>query len=711
VGSSDRFLAAAVADADEFCREVVLHIKNNLQPIVAAALFAGLCKISAAVPPELRTSAGISESDFFNELPVVLSVSRLAQPTREAPGAVTVIDAEMIRQSGARTVAELLRLVPGFQVAETAFGVPIAVYHGLTTEASGGLQVLVDGRTQYSPLWFGGVNWNAMQVSLADIERIEVVRGSNSAAFGANAVLGVLNIVTWEPSQTHGTRVSAAAGNRGTRELYARHGWGDDFGDYRISVEQTHTDGLEAFPDSRLQRRFSGRASLHLSNVDSLDVFAGGATMRQGDGYYPEPQTWLYDNPPRDRNLASYYAQVGWTRQLGDGEELRLRYFRVRETGKMRFRADFDLDGDFVADAYALLNYDPTVTRDDVELQHTLSGGDLRLVWGIGARRDSVRGRQIYATDSPITVDLLRAFGNLEWRMTKSLLLNFGATSEKDSITGTTTAPRVMLNWLATPSQTLRAGVSRAYRTPSIYEQRANSQLVDQSGILQMFTGSSVFQEELAVRTLAPEELTSYETGYLGEWKAQGMLLDLRAFREEIRGRVIHFPLPSPETYRTWSNGENVDIVGIEGQFRWTPHPDTRLMINHAIIDIKSATYSSDIPAFMWQGNDDYTQHSAPANQTSLHWVQKIPGGLESSLAYYRIPSYKWTRNTSIPDYTRIDWRLGYPFRMNGRKGELALTWRGIGGQHAEFRYEDGTNRYKQQLVGPVAFGSLRLDF
>lgn len=685
-------------------------MKKHWRTVGVAALLAGLCEISAAVPPELLAMAGASESDFFSELPVVLSVSRLAQPTREAPGAVTVIDAEMIRQSGARTVGELLRLVPGFQVAETAFGVPIAVYHGLTTEASGGLQVLVDGRTQYSPLWFGGVNWNALQVALADIERIEVVRGSNSAAFGANAVLGVLNIITWEASQTHGTRVAAAAGNRGTRELYARHGWGNDRGDYRISVEQTHTDGLDGFPDSRLQRRFSGRASLHLSNIDSLDLFGGGATMRQGDGYYPEPQTWLHDNPPRDRNLASHYAQIGWARQLGNGDELRLRYFRVRETGTMRFRADFDLDGNSIADAYALLNYDPKVTRDDVELQHTISGDKVRLVWGLGSRRDSVRGRQIYATDSAVTVDLLRVFGNLEWRAAKSLLLNLGGTSEHDSISGTTTAPRLMLNWLATPGQTLRAGVSRAYRTPSIYEQRANGRLVDRSGLLQRFTGSNVYQEELATRTLEPEELTSYEAGYLGEWKAQGMLLDLRAFREEVRRRVVHYPPPT-ETYRTWTNGENVDMVGVEGQFRWAPHPDTRLMVNHTVIDIKSATYSADIPNGQWQGNDYYTQHSAPPNQTSLHWVQKIPGGLESSLAYYRIPSYKWTRNTSIPDYTRIDWRLGYPFVAGGRKGELALTWRGIGGGHAEFRDEDGPNRYKRQLVAPVAFAGLRLDF
>jgi iron complex outermembrane recepter protein len=691
--------------------------KIRWRSVVLGTLLAGLCQPSLAAAPEhlAAASASVSESDFFNDLPVVLSVSRLAQPTREAPGAVTVIDAEMIRQSGARTLAELLRLVPGFQVAETAFGVPIAVYHGLTTEASGGLQVLVDGRTQYSPLWFGGVNWNVIQVSLADIDRIEVVRGSNSAAFGANAVFGVLNIVTADPAQTHGSRVAVSTGTRGTSEVYARHGWGNEIGDYRISVEQTRTDGLDAFPDSRLQRRFSGRASWRVGVRDTVDVFAGGARMRQGDGYYPEPNEWLYDNPPRDRDLGSYYAQVGWTRTFADGDDLRLRYFSVRESGKMRFRSLFDLDENQVGDAYAVLNYDPKVTRNDVELQHTLSSQALRLVWGFGARRDSVRGRQIYGIDAPIAVDLLRVFGNLEWRLAKSWLVNVGATGEHETIAGRTFAPRLMFNWLATPTHTLRAGVARAYRTPSIYEQRANSQLVDQSGLLATTPfgtppGSNVFQEELATRTLRPEELTSYEFGYLGEWKERGVLLDVRAFREEMRDRVVHYEA-DVVTYRTWANAEDVNIKGIEGQLRWSPSPEARVMVNHTVLQIDSATHSTDIPSLFWAGNDFYTQNSAPPNQTSVFWVQKMAGSIESALAYHRVPSYKWTRNTSIPAYERIDWRVGYSFKLDGRQGELALTWRNLLGRHAEFRESaDPLTRYDKQFVDEVVFASLRVD-
>lgn len=674
------------------------------------------CEILAATPPDAALAAAPSEADFFTELPVVLSVSRLRQPLREAPGAVTVIDAEMIRQSGARTLAELLRLVPGFLVAENAIGAPLAVYHGLTTDTAGSMQVLIDGRTQYSPLWFGGVNWSVIQVSLADIERIEVVRGSNSAAFGANAVLGVVNVVTYDAAQTHGTRVALAAGNRGTREAYARHGWGGGRGDYRLSVEESRTEGLDAFPDRRLTRHFSGRADVRLDHDDELEMMLGGVTVTQGDGYYPEPTTWLYDNPPRDRYLDSYYAQIGWKRQLAGGDELRLRYFRVRESGSMRFLAQYDsidmagpsFGSDGLVDFYGDFDYQPEITRDDVEFQHTVNWGDARLVWGGGGRNDRVLFKQIYAHDTPMSNQLWRAFGNLEWRLAPKWLLNLGGTWEDDSIAGNTLAPRLMVNWLATPEQTLRAGVSRAYRSPSLYQQRADERLIDQSGLLLLFTGSDMFQETLSLHTLDPEEMTAYELGYLGEWKPAGVVFDARVFREELRGRVVRYD-DAGGTFH-FANAQDVNFTGAEAQLRYAPTPRTRFIVNHAVIQISSQMTGNEVPATAWAGEANYAEHSAPSNLTSLHWVQKL-AAFESSLAYYRVGSYKWTRNTDFPAYERVDWRLAYPFQIDRNKGELALTLRAIGGGHSEYRRGGGPDRYNKQIVYPVGYLSFRLDF
>jgi len=181
-----------------------------------------------------------SEEDlYFGSLPVVATVSRLPQPLRDAPGSVTVIDREMIRASGARGISDLLRLVPGFQVTPLNTEAPRVVYHGLSDEEySPRVQVLIDGRSQYSPLFRGGVNWNTLPVAIEDIERIEVVRGSNSAAFGSNAFLGVINIITQDASQARGASFGVNHGNQGVRDERVRLGGQVAGADVRLTVRQ-----------------------------------------------------------------------------------------------------------------------------------------------------------------------------------------------------------------------------------------------------------------------------------------------------------------------------------------------------------------------------------------------------------------------------------------------------------------------------------------
>src|SRR5690606_4487862 len=131
---------------------------------------------------------------FFETLPVVLTVSRLPQPLQDTPGAVTVIDADQIAATGYRDLARLLRLVPGMQVGQERGNDQWVTYHGLGSDYPNQMQVLIDGRAVYSPYYFGGADWGALPIAIEDIERIEVVRGSDSAAYGSNAFLGVVNI-------------------------------------------------------------------------------------------------------------------------------------------------------------------------------------------------------------------------------------------------------------------------------------------------------------------------------------------------------------------------------------------------------------------------------------------------------------------------------------------------------------------------------------
>ena len=148
-----------------------------------------MAQASAGLPQPLPRAV-VSESDYLADVPTVLSVSRLAQALDDTPGAVTILDRNFIRMTGARDVVDVLRFVPGFQTT-SAFetDAPMATYHGRNDDWANRIQVLVDGRSVYSSLQQGsaGIGWQTL--AMDDIERIEVLRGSNSATYGARAFL------------------------------------------------------------------------------------------------------------------------------------------------------------------------------------------------------------------------------------------------------------------------------------------------------------------------------------------------------------------------------------------------------------------------------------------------------------------------------------------------------------------------------------------
>ncbi|MFY8041565.1 MAG: TonB-dependent receptor plug domain-containing protein, partial [Rhodoferax sp.] len=230
-------------------------------------------------------ASAVSERDFLGEVPVVLSVSRLAQPVDEAPGAVTVLDRQFIRNSGARDVADLLRLVPGFQTT-TSFetDAPMASYHGRGDDWANRIQVLVDGRSVYSGHLQGSVGLGLQTLALDDISRIEVLRGSNSAAYGARAFLGVVNIVSRDVRETVGSSYSMATGDNGVADAGASIGWESQRAAYRISMDSRGDDGLRgAFGRNRLSR-LNASAAIDLDAGAALQVRAGASGIDAGRG-------------------------------------------------------------------------------------------------------------------------------------------------------------------------------------------------------------------------------------------------------------------------------------------------------------------------------------------------------------------------------------------------------------------------------------------
>ena len=159
----------------------------------------------------------------------VMSVSRKAQRLGDSAAAVTVVSAEDIRRSGARTIPDALRLVPGVQVAQIGAGRWAVSVRGFNSRFASKLLVQVDGRSVYSPM-FSGVMWSALNLMIEDVARIEVIRGPGAALWGANAVNGVINIVTRSAHATQGGFVRGSIDDRGNPELAVRQGIGLDSG-------------------------------------------------------------------------------------------------------------------------------------------------------------------------------------------------------------------------------------------------------------------------------------------------------------------------------------------------------------------------------------------------------------------------------------------------------------------------------------------------
>lgn len=629
---------------------------------VALMALLGVALAAAQAAEPVRVA--LSETDFLTDMPIVLSVSRLPQRLDETPGAVTLLDRDMIRLSGAHDVADLLRLVPGFQ-SSTSFetGAPLASYHGGFDGYSARMQVLVDGRSVYSPFFFGGTAAGLQSVALADIERIEVLRGSNSAAYGARAMLGVVNIVTRHTVDSLGLQAGLATGGNGIRDAQASVGWGQHDATFRLGADRRADHGLSGSNGHNQINRVNFRADLRVSARDEIQLRAGGFTIDSGKGFASKVGDAL-----RDRWFRSGYAQLDWRRSLGADEDLALSASHAEETSRDNFA--------YVPIPGLTLDFGGRASNDTLLLQHTLRHSSaVRVVLGGELRREQVVSKPLYNTEAALVTHFTRLFGNMEWRFARDFVANVGGMYEHSNVSRDSFAPRVMVNWHLAAGQTLRYGVSRAYRPPSTFEQFGDLRYALNGVALQALT--------VARGNIDPESVLVREIGYLGDFASLGASLDVRAFHEQIGGFVRRqaYALPRgatkfPSNPWDYVNDENFAIRGLEYQFKWRPWRDAELTFNQAFIKIDSV--------------DAGTALAAPKRASTLTFFQKLPLGLDLSLIHQ--DSGKVTPQGSGYQHqvaiTRTDLRLGLPLYFGHNRGELALVLQNLGSPYQDFAPE-----------------------
>ena len=612
----------------------------------------------------------LSEREFLTEFPTVISASGLRQNVFETPQAVTVIDQEMIKATGAREFAELFRLVPGFTVSYATYvkGLqPIVNYHGLGREFFSRLQVLIDGRSMNNAT-LGGVDWSEFPLALEDIDRIEIIRGPSNATHGIGAFMATINFITKHASQERGAGVHASAGNSGIRDGVAH--FGDALGglDYRVTVGHRADDGFANIHDRRSRDFVSTRADWQIRATDNL-MFQAGATEGTNGVGFSGPI-----NPERTVQLKTSFAQLKWERSVDadNGFFVQFYYYRFRLIDRLLTAASSGIGNEqFVLDGGT------TVRRSDLEIQQNFSTSpNLRWVWGGSVREDLAQVPLIFTEAARLHVQ--RLFGHVEWRAADKVLINAGAMAEHNNLTGTDVAPQLALNYTLAPFQVVRFNVSKALRTPTLIEGETRN-IFD--------IGLPGGPRPPSSGNLRPETIVSNEVSYIGEWPQWHTTLDVKAFYDTVHDLIgligARTTSPSGAFPRNAVNGDYARQRGIEGQFAWRPSPETLLMAMGTHLETRSADRF-----------DSYST-SAPRNMVHALLSHRFAGTWTASAAVQQQSGFR-ASGLSDPQrsFARVDMRVGKRLSLGPGNGEIAIVVENLFNNHyTEYRLNNVAQR------------------
>lgn len=552
------------------------------------------------------TEDALSEQAYLQDLPVVLSASRLSQPLSEAPNAMTVIDRDTIHASGYRNIADLFRLVPGMYVGYQDGYTPFVSYHGSTDNYARRMQVLIDGRSVYLPP-FGQVDWADIPVHIEDIERIEVIRGPAAASHGANSTQGVINIVTRDASAVKGGRLSIYKGEAGISDTVAHLGGAGANVDYRLTLGERSDTGYasEVLNDSSATRLGNFRANYHPNTTDSIDIQLGYSEGVRGIGTVGRTT-----EPFRDIQTRSDFEQVEWIRALRQSDEVKLRYYHI--TRKYSDTALPSIGTDVVS-----------IQRDEVELQHIFAlGTSNRVVWGGGVRTETLDAQLSFANPAP-TIRQSRLFAHDEWRVAQSAVVNIGTMLENDGIGHRNNSPRLSLNYHLTPLDTVRIGVSRAYRTPVAFEEFSNTQ----------YAGGKQYS---SMGGLRPERMLSREIGYIGEFPSLMMTLDSRIYSDRLSDLI--FLDPNADGSLGFKNLYSFSVRGFESSLKYRWGEGSSIVLNYAHQRMScSATASLTLSAYnpLLQGYIDQCPRMVPSDSGSIMLVEQVTHDTSFTIGYF----------------------------------------------------------------------------
>ena len=308
--------------------------------------------------------------------------------------------------------------------------------------------------------------------------------------------------------------------------------------------------------------------------------------------------------------------------------------------------------------------------------QSTRQSASLRTVFGAELSREQDVSPSSFDQFNQVTSNFQRVFGSAEWRMSDDWLLNAGGLAEHSDLGGDSFSPRIMVNWHLLPGNTLRLGVSSAFRPPSAYEKYSQVQYYDVNGANP--TGYYVYNNG----SVSSEKLISTELGYFFGPDDARVNADVRVFNERISDGIASTDtqIVGVQPYQ-FVNSENYQINGAEWQLNWTPHNATKVFFNQTWTHISVDSSASSTYLFR-------TVHSAPDYAAALTVMHTLDTGQQLSLMYQtaqNVALMSISTNPWLFTMERIDLRFAQPFRISHYRAELALTLQNIGAP-----YQDG---------------------
>ncbi|MCB1878130.1 MAG: TonB-dependent receptor [Chromatiales bacterium] len=648
---------------------------------VALALLSGWMLTSPALGRDSDIPLEMSLEELLDI--EVTSVSKRPQSLSDTAAAIHVISNDDIRHSGVTNIPDALRMAPGIQVVRIDSNKWAVTSRGFNGRFANKLLVLIDGRTIYSPT-FSGVYWEVNDLVLEDVERIEVIRGPGATVWGANAVNGVINIITKHTADTQGSHLSLASGSQERGLLNARYGTRLGEGSYgRLSLKAFTRDESNLVDGGHANDQWRGfsagfRLDSQLGPADSLTV-QGDINHRTIDQFQQIP---LLTIPFQDR--VKNEAEL-------DGMNLLARWTHS-ESADSVWTAQVYLDR-FERDEYILGERRNTL---DLDINHNfkLSGGH-EIGWGLGYRYtddDFESTPFVFASPDDRDADLFSAFIQDQISLVPDTLdITLGSKFENNDYSGFEFQPSIRATLHLNEGNMLWAAVSRAVRTPS----RAEHDFTLLTAVLP--PGGPVNPYPIAVSVFGQgsddfgsEKVVAYELGYRGA-PFNDLTLDLATFYNEysdLRAFAFGIPQlanpPAPARLDTrFSNETSGRTYGLELAATWQASNDLRLDLSYSYTE-------TDID---WPNVPDITQNtSAPRNLVSLRSRWRISEDLNAD-AWLRYTDEIETYHTTEPPYlfkikafTELDLRLAW---QANKQLELSLVGQNLlHGHHQEYVQE-----------------------